>query len=53
MQEGKLLSQKHEGYGIGTESVKAIAEEFGGFAKFEAIGGEFHASVKLEGGTLH
>ncbi len=45
--DDKLLSQKHDGFGIGTASTRAIAEQYGGYAKFETIDGEFRGSVLL------
>ena len=42
-----FLSLKHEGEGIGTSSVKAIAEKYGGAAQFDASGGVFQVSVML------
>ncbi len=45
--DGKLISTKHAGYGIGTESVRSIAKSHQGTAVFEWIDGEFRASVLL------
>ncbi len=39
-----LLSTKHRGNGLGTESVKNIAAQYGGICRFEASGGMFYAS---------
>lgn len=44
---GALRSTKHEGMGIGTESVGAIARRLGGMARFEDDDDAFHASVML------
>lgn len=44
---GTLLSSKHSGSGIGTESVRAIAERYHGDARFEWKDGIFYASVML------
>lgn len=44
---GMLISAKHAGSGIGTESVKSIAEKYGGVCKFDARGGMFYASAML------
>ena len=44
-QEGHFVSSKHEGLGLGTESIKSIAEKYGGVCKFEANNGMFYASV--------
>ncbi|WP_373264398.1 ATP-binding protein [Hungatella hathewayi] len=46
-QEGLLFSTRHEGYGVGTQSVRSVAERHQGFAQFEWVDGEFHASVLL------
>lgn len=43
----KLLSSKHPGNGIGTESVRYIAKRYKGDARFEWKGGVFYASVML------
>ncbi len=45
--DGSFLSTKHEGAGIGTESVAAIARRLGGVARFEHDDDAFHASVML------
>lgn len=42
---GNLLSTKHKGSGIGTQSVKIIAEKYGGTCRFEAENNMFYASV--------
>lgn len=42
--EGRLLSTKHRGNGMGTESVKAIAEKYHGVCRFEVVDGMFCAS---------
>ena len=44
-QEGHFVSSKHEGLGLGTESIKRIAERYGGVCQFEANNGMFYASV--------
>lgn len=44
-QEGHFVSSKHEGLGLGTESIKSIAEKYGGVCQFEANNGMFYASV--------
>ena len=44
---GLLRSTKHEGYGIGTDSVRSIAERYGGMAEYNYEPGMFHASVML------
>ena len=46
-QNGRLMSTKHEGMGTGTESVKLIAQRYGGDAKFHWSDGVFYASVIL------
>ena len=43
----KLLSTKHPGSGIGTESAKYIARRYSGDARFEWKDGVFYASVML------
>lgn len=45
--QGELLSTKHEGTGVGTSSVTALAERAGGFARFGDEGGMFRAYVLL------
>lgn len=42
---GELLSAKHPGAGLGTRSVKSIAEHYGGVCRLEAKDGMFYASV--------
>ena len=43
--DGGLLSSKHKGAGLGTQSVKSIAEQYGGVCRFEATNGMFCASA--------
>lgn len=43
----RLLSTKHSGYGIGTESIRMIAERYNGDARFTWKDGIFYASVML------
>lgn len=43
--DGTLLSSKHKGTGLGTRSIKSIAEAYGGTCRFEAKNGMFYASV--------
>ena len=43
--EGMLVSTKHNGSGLGTQSIKSIAEAYGGICRFEAKSGMFYASV--------
>jgi sensor histidine kinase regulating citrate/malate metabolism len=45
--QGRLLSTKHEGTGVGTASVTALAEQAGGFARFGSEGGLFRSFVLL------
>lgn len=45
--DGRLLSSKHAGLGIGTESVRLAAEAYGGEARFAYANGRFEASVLL------
>ena len=42
---GEIVSTKHRGAGIGTRSVRSIAEQYGGVCRFEAKDGMFYASV--------
>ncbi len=44
---GKLISSKRADFGIGTNSITAIAEQHGGGAKFEADGFIFLSSVYI------
>ncbi|MEI3183528.1 MAG: GHKL domain-containing protein, partial [Lachnospiraceae bacterium] len=43
----KLVSTKAAGSGIGTESIRMIAEQYRGDARFEWKDGVFYASVML------
>ena len=43
--DGGLFSTKHKGLGLGTQSVKSVAERYGGICRFEAKDGMFYASV--------
>lgn len=43
---GDLLSTKHRGTGLGTKSVRCIAEQYGGVCRFEVKDGLFCASVR-------
>lgn len=43
--EGVLVSTKHKGLGLGTQSIKSIAEHYGGVCRFEVKDGMFCASV--------
>lgn len=43
----RLRSQKHSGFGLGAESVRMIAERYGGDARFSWKDGTFYASVAL------
>jgi len=47
--DGNIISSKHSGTGIGTQSVKSIAESCGGVCRFEARDGMFYASVLCPG----
>ena len=44
---GDLISTKHRGVGLGTQSVKSIAEKYGGICRFETGDGMFKASVLI------
>mgnify|MGYP002103128815 FL=1 len=46
---GIFSSSKRNGYGIGTQSVRRIAEKNGGYCKFTYNGGTFRADVMLRG----
>jgi len=48
-EDGLFVSSKRLGKGIGTTSVKAIAEKYHGYTKFEYDGNVFRASVMLQG----
>ena len=43
--DNEFLSTKHKGRGLGTQSVKSIAEQYGGVCRFEVKDGMFCASV--------
>lgn len=43
--DNEFLSTKHKGLGLGTQSVKSIAEQYGGICRFEVKDGMFCASV--------
>ena len=43
--DNEFLSTKHKGPGLGTQSVKSIAEQYGGVCRFEVKDGMFCASV--------
>lgn len=47
--DGRFLSSKHDGFGTGTASVKAIADRYHGSADFQYKDGMFYASVILYG----
>ena len=44
---GKFMSLKHEGEGIGISSVKAVVEKYSESAQFETDGNEFRATIIL------
>ncbi len=46
-QDGRIRSTSHEGPGIGTASICAVAERYGGTARFQYENGTFYASVLL------
>ena len=50
--DGRFRSTKHEGIGIGTDSVRNIAERYGGMAEYSYEEGMFHASVMLYANEL-
>lgn len=43
--DGRLVSTKHKGLGLGTQSVKSIAAQYNGICRFEMRDGMFYASV--------
>lgn len=47
VKDGVIMSDKHSGMGIGTYSVKCIADQYGGTACFEYKDKVFYASVLL------
>lgn len=47
LKNGHLLSSKHEGTGIGTDSIRSIAERYHGDARFIWKDGIFYASITL------
>ena len=44
---GKYLSRRHSGSGIGLKSIRASAEKYHGKAEFSHDGCEFHSDVML------
>ena len=44
---GRFFSSSHDGFGIGTESVRVIAERYSGDTRFEWKDGMFYVSVML------
>lgn len=52
MPGGDIASTKHKGVGLGTRSVRSIAERYGGVCRFEVKDGMFCASVLCSGGLL-
>ena len=46
---GEFASTKHDGPGLGTQSVKSIAKHYGGVCRFEVKDGMFCASVMCNG----
>lgn len=47
MEGGQFCSSKHEGFGMGTVSVRLLAKRYHGDARFEWKDGVFYASVML------
>lgn len=43
--DGRLVSTKHKGMGLGTQSIAGITGQYGGICRFEAKDGMFYASV--------
>ncbi|MCD7957173.1 MAG: GHKL domain-containing protein [Lachnospiraceae bacterium] len=48
IKDGQFLSSRHEGYGLGTASVRTIAQRHHGSATFRYERGVFYASVILD-----
>lgn len=48
--DGAFVSSKHPGEGVGTQSVRYIAQRYGGSADFSWSDGVFNARVRLCGG---
>lgn len=46
-EQQRLLSTKHDGFGVGTDSIRTIAERYDGEARFEWKDNVFYASVML------
>ncbi len=46
-ENGKLLSCKHDGFGMGTESVRIITQRYHGDARFEWKDNIFYTSIML------
>lgn len=46
-EQGQFLSTKHNGYGIGTESVRYIVKQYNGTVEFKTEGQLFHVSCVL------
>ena len=46
--DGDLISTKHKGHGLGTQSVKIIAEKYHGICRLESRDGMFFASVMCQ-----
>ena len=46
----KFYSTKHDGFGIGTTSVGAVAEKYDGFVSFEDDGSIFTSTMTLQFG---
>ena len=44
-EDGRFISSKHDGLGLGTESIKSIAGKYNGVCQFESNNGMFYASV--------
>ncbi len=49
VKDGRFLSSSHEGYGIGTVSVRTIAEKHQGVVSYRYESGVFYASVSMIG----
>ena len=47
-QDGRILSSREKGHGIGLSSIRATAEKYHGLARFEYHEQEFSASIMLK-----
>lgn len=52
IQDNRFVSTRHEGFGVGTESIRATAKRYNGWADFKYEDGIFYASVVLFGDSF-